>query len=195
MVSKFDSASAGKRDVTFIHEIGHAIEMELLSINNDYATFKSGFETSLFAEFKSKESPEENRPFELMSETIHNHIAREITDYLHQKGIFIFGESIFNNNPAIKRTCPYDDYYDIVEPLFDKYRQDILDARLSNDSFNEFREKINDQTLVELNNLIDYAQNNLSGLIGIDKKSDEYINLIKQAKEIVDPKRSSIHIK
>ena len=193
--SRLDPVSYGKRDITFIHEIAHAIEMELLAIGNDYATFKSGFETTLHVEFKSKEEPEENRPFELMSETIHNNIAKEITDYLHQKGIFIFGESVLDNNPLIKKTCPYDDYYEIVEPFFDKYRQDILDARLSNEAFENFKEKIQEENLIELNELVAYAQDNLSGFSGIDKKSVEYEKLLDKSNKIVDSTNSTVHHK
>lgn len=183
---RLSSIHNGKRDVTFIHEIMHAIELELLDISYGYAIFKSGFETNIYAEFKGKDYPHKDRNYEAMSEAIHNHIANEVTGYLHQKGIYIFGSDNIDNNPDIKYTSPYDKYFDIVEPLFSKYRQDILDARLSIDSFNKFKEKISDEKLVEINELVKYAINNLGSIFGVDNKTREYRELVSKSKNIVE---------
>lgn len=184
-----DSSHDGKRDLTLVHEIQHAIETQLMDIKPDYAVFKSGFDT-VKEEFIGKnmqdESDEERkREFELLSETMHQQIAKEVVKYLHDRNIYIFGEHQIENDPNINlsRTSPYDDFFPIVEPYYLKYKTILLDARLSYVALKKFFTSTIESEFKSINTLVNEA-NKLSGLFGVDQNTVEYKNLVKRAKMI-----------
>lgn len=188
-----DSDHDGKRDLTFIHEIQHAIETQLIDIKPDYAVFKSGFDI-VKEEFIGKnmqdESDEERkkREFELLSETIHQQIAKEVTKYLHDRNVYVFSKEKSDNDPNINisRTCQYDDFYPIIKLFYQKYKTRILDARLSYVSFKEFITSAIESEFKNINALVKEA-NELSGLFGVDQNTVEYKNLVERAEMIAGP--------
>ena len=183
-----ESAYGGKRDLTFIHEIQHAIETQLIDINEDYSVFKSGFDTvneEWIGKPDMSNKGNEHRRYELMSESIHQQIAKEVTQYIHDRNIYFFGNNPSDNDPDLKKTCPYDDLFSIIEPFYLKYKKEILDARLSYSEFIKLMKTDIKQILDSINELVNEADK-LSSIFGIDQNSEEYLTLVKKSNELVE---------
>ncbi|MCI8309304.1 MAG: hypothetical protein HFJ45_03680 [Clostridia bacterium] len=131
-------------DVAIIHEIGHAIEEELVQSENGSYLHKTGFEF-LGIDLKSDEHKESlekpnqvKREYETLNESIHQQLSIEVTDILHSKGIFIMDSP---DKSRTKGSMPsYERAFRVISPFFNEYRQLIVDSMLSEKSFKEFQE-------------------------------------------------------
>lgn len=131
-------------DVAIIHEIGHAIEEELVKKDDGTYLHKTGFE---FLRVNRKEDETEEdlekpnqikREYEVLNEAIHQQLSIEVTDILHAKGIFIEDSP---ENFKTKGSMPrYERAFSVISPFFKEYRQLMIDAMLSEKGRREFEE-------------------------------------------------------
>lgn len=87
------------KDVETIHELLHAVEANMNVEEDGKIHFKLGFDSCteeisdgiiVDDEFEQEETG--IRPFELLSENLHQELAERVTSDLHSKGIFIFDD-------------------------------------------------------------------------------------------------------
>lgn len=138
------------KDLVLIHEIGHALELELLEKSTeDNLDYKMGLEYF----FKRDEELEngEKRKFEKMNETFRQKLAIEITKYLHSKGIFLIGDPKKQRNQG---NASYEIYYELVKNFYTKYKQDIIDAMTNSKDYENFITKFSEENINKLNELV-----------------------------------------
>lgn len=107
-------------DVSFIHELNHAIELSL--IDSKVRISKTGWDI-----VDDKLSDNVRRPYELISEGINQLIAIDITKSMHNHGVFLF------DNPKTaeeKGGTSYEEFAWLVAPMFEKYHDEVIASRI-----------------------------------------------------------------
>lgn len=147
-------------DVLLVHEIGHAMELELLEKDEKHLRFKTGFDYVKADLREEAQSPDtdnnDRRDMELMSEIIHHQLAMEVTRNLHEKGIYLIGDS---HTEQIRGATSYEQYFNILHPFYEKYREQIIEARLTEKGFQQFMGNIPKEKFQQLNEIVkEYCQ-------------------------------------
>jgi|GEM_PF-1136381 len=146
------------KDVMFIHEVGHAVEATFSKEDDVNVIFKTGFESyedkiidkNNITTINDDDNNNEKRKYELFSESIHQKIAMEITEDLHEKGVYIFNTP---ENAKIKGGTSYEHYNIIINEFYDKFKKDILDSRLEV-NLDLLMEKVGKENFEQLNESI-----------------------------------------
>ena len=134
-------------DISFIHEINHAIELSLLHYENGKAVYKCGFET--ISDF------DETRHYELFNEYINQKIAIEITEKMHNDNMYLFDDAI---SAKTRGGTSYEQLRNVADYFFENFKEEILKSRLEN-NLNSLFEVISEEKFNELNNvIIEYAE-------------------------------------
>lgn len=110
----------GKQDYTFIHEFIHAIDC--------FSADDCGFDDN--REEIGKSPYQNKRKYERLNETLTDMLAMEVRNNLHRKGIYFAEDKEFiiydveddNTNHLLK---------EILKPLVDKYKKQIIEAKLT----------------------------------------------------------------
>jgi hypothetical protein len=115
-----ESATEEYRDVMFVHEIVHAVELSLTNPQEKLDHYKCGFEHF---------DDEDKREYEAFNEIITQFIAMEITESLHEDGMYLFNTG---KNAKIKGGTSYEQYNFLVNDFYQNYKNEILESRLDN---------------------------------------------------------------
>lgn len=169
-------------DVSFIHELNHAIELSL--IDSKARISKTGWDI-----VDDKLNDNVRRPYELISEGINQLIAIDITKSMHNHGVFLF------DNPKTAREkygTSYENFACLIAPMLEKYHDEVIASRIGS-SMQPLLDIIGQEAFLKLNFLIkrftelpyhkmleDLRNNRNTELVAI--RSD----IINSAKEIYD---------
>lgn len=177
------------KDVNVIHEILHIVEYSKKNISEEKILLKTGFEILEDEIPKSGVIPSDNdevsdemREYEIFSENIHQSIAIEVTEKLHEKGIYLF------DDPKIAKTrgaTSYEQMNPITMGFIKVFSQEIKDARI-NEDLSDFYAVIGEQNLKELNSIVnEYRSLNYYKMMSdvIEKKDTE---LTRKRNELIN---------
>ena len=130
-------------DVSFIHELNHAIELSLIDYKARIS--KTGWDI-----VDDKLSDNVRRPYELISEGINQLIAIDITKSMHNHGVFLF------DNPKTaeeKGGTSYEEFAWLVAPMLEKYHDEVIASRIGS-SMQPLLDIIGQEAFLKLNFLI-----------------------------------------
>lgn len=118
-------------DKRIIHELNHVYELDLLGVDETGANYTCGWEK--FHESVDSEDElwplyetNEKRKYELFNEIINELIAQEITEQMHDKGIYIFCDQI---HAKIKGGTRYESTRFLVQEFYEEFKPEILASR------------------------------------------------------------------
>lgn len=118
-------------DKRIIHELNHVYELDLLGVDETGANYTCGWEK--FHESVDSEDElwplyetSEKRKYELFNEIINELIAQEITELMHDKGIYIFCDS---SHAKIKDGTRYESTRFLVQEFYEEFKPEILASR------------------------------------------------------------------
>ena len=182
-------------DKRIIHELNHVYELELINVSNAGADYTCGWES--FHESATPESDlyplyedTKKREYELFSEIINEIIAQEITEKLHEKGIYIFCDS---NSAKIKGGTGYENTRFLVQTFYETFKKEILASRRGN--MNYLFEACGEENFNKLNELFHIFKDKWLGFNSVklyeDLKNKENNENTKTFYEIID-KRDEI---
>ena len=165
----------GSYDYIMLHECIHAVTTTKIPDNNDY---RCGLEME-----KSSLNSYNNkyRKYERLNETITDILALETLNFLHMKGIYLF-EPICYTNQAIADFNTSRILKNMIKPLFDTFRKEIIAASITGDYSILFVKigKENFDTINDCINKVDYLIS-----IGLEDKLDEANPLVKSFNEAI----------
>ena len=172
-------------DKTTIHELGHVIEALLIKQPDKTKTVTcSGFHVSIDDNsdkkydgktplFKSSVINQIPDRYEILNEIINDYFSVKVAKVLHSKGIKLnLGEQ------TEKSRSTYALGFSLLEPFIEKYQQELIDARLSDNplSFADFVGQENFDALADTcTKYIEYAT-----------QSDNYKNFVREVNDIHD---------
>ncbi len=145
------SNGGGILDHLLLHEIGHAIETEGIKKNNDH---RSGFE---FGTIDVPKNPynEEKRKYERINETLRDMLTMEVTDILHEQGIYIL-----EKKELIKETKDVNTYNlckKLLTRFLSQYRKEIVGVLLYGD-IETLYNTIGEENFEELNDIVNRVE-------------------------------------
>ncbi|MBR6689949.1 MAG: hypothetical protein IKL65_01290 [Bacilli bacterium] len=173
-------------DKTVIHELNHAFELELVEINENGCVFNCGWDrlggkvADEPRKVKTVSEKEKVRKYELFSEIINELICQEITNIMHDKGIFIFNTK---DNFKIKGGTAYEHTLFLVSEFYNTYKKEIIESRKSGNIEILF-DRVGKENFEALNNLFHIFDENLGGL--------EYYDLIESLNKDEDTELTRI---
>lgn len=147
-----NETDAAQVDFTFLHELTHTIES-----NNKDSILKSGFDINSDEESRN---PYLNkcRLFERLNETITDIIATLVRKKLMKKGIYLIESKKLTDTEFVRNRNTDNILKIMLYPLFDKVKQELLDARITGE-IESFTTLIGLQNFLDLNdaiNKVDY---------------------------------------
>lgn len=113
------------RDIVFIHELNHAIEMCITKIEEGKTEYKSGFEICESGH-ESEVGKNGKRPYELLSESFDELIAKKVTESMHEAGIFIFDDP---KNARVWGGNDNERSIEFISDMWDTFGSEVLSAR------------------------------------------------------------------
>lgn len=135
----FDAGSLNDYfDVRLIHELNHLYELSLLNVdtnNNKYEMIcgwdylNGDINQTSIAEVDTVTKDENKRKYERFSEIINELIAQDITQNMHNNGIYIGSDK---ENAKIKGGTGYERTIDLVRDFFNTYKKEIIESRKNN---------------------------------------------------------------
>ena len=136
----------GQKGMVAVHEIGHALGLEIVEVNNDEAKVKAGLRY-LNVNLKT-DQVDMSADFTFIEEAIHQCAITEVMEHLHSKGVYILDDpkSAQTSDPFHK----YDRGLDILRPLYKSCKKELLDAGVSHDGFNRLMNIVTEKELLEL---------------------------------------------
>lgn len=105
-------------DVTLIHEINHALELCTVGKKGDKNIHKSGFEFHGYGE---------ERKYEGFSEIINHMISMEVTEAMHNDGVFLFDSK---DTAKVKNSTSYEQERIFIESFWINFKKEIMHARI-----------------------------------------------------------------
>lgn len=122
----------GLLDYALLHEMCHNIEGNEVFNNGKKIERKCGFNSHNNYDEKNKANPYNKKYglFERFNETITDIFAIEARQYLNAKGIYMIESEIFENR-NISNYNTSKTLKDIIKPFLDRYREYIIEARIS----------------------------------------------------------------
>ena len=125
-------------DLTFIHEITHAINTNPIKLSNNFKFF-CGLELQ---QQRHKENPPyfHNKEIEVLDEVLNDYIANKITQKLHEQNIYIWQKRKVNSKYKIW----HQEFYFLVEPLYNQYKKELI-AFFMTGNLKELKEPLSSQ--------------------------------------------------
>ena len=112
------------RDVTFIHELLHIVELSWKQVSDKRIEMKTGFDfidldlEDVIEDNENQEYVHNIREYELLSENIHQLISIKVAEDLHEKGIYLF------DRPEESKTrgmTSYEHYNSMTKPFMERF--------------------------------------------------------------------------
>lgn len=126
------------KDEQIMHEILHTVESSLQQVSGDEIYFKFGFdeavdhichkEAELIVDDKQEDPNEPRRNYELLSENLHQELAIEVTRRLHEKGIYLYGDSKLAKETG---STTYEHFNVITINFQREYKEEIIDGMMA----------------------------------------------------------------
>ena len=147
-------------DVRLIHELNHLYELSLVNIdenNNSYEMIcgwdyiDGKFNQASASKVDTVTKDENKRKYELFSEIINELIAQDITEKMHNNGLYIFNEE---GNAKISGGTGYENTILLVKDFFNTYKNEIIESRRNNNIQLLF-DKVGKENFDRLNGLFD----------------------------------------
>jgi len=126
-----------------IHEINHAMELSLISYEDDSPVYKCGFETLT-------DDDDEMRPYEQTSEVVNQLIAMEIATKMHESGVYLFNTP---ENAKIKGGTSYEQQRIFIEKFWITFKKTIMKSRVLN-NLNELFEIVGKENFDRINSIV-----------------------------------------
>lgn len=155
-------------DKYIIHELNHAYEANLIGSN-----VSSGWD--IFYD----ENGKLNRKYKYFNEIINDLIADDITNMLHQKGIYMFYPK---NKAKVNGGTNYESFKFLVKDFYNIFKEDIIKSRRGN--FNHILNKCGKENFDKLNDLINLFNDTWKGLEILNLKFD-----LKNNKDTLNTKK------
>lgn len=125
--------NSGQIDHDIIHELNHLYELYLGKTDGKTYSFYSGWDITegemnqeSIEEVDTLNSKKDKRDYELFNEIINEMIAQEITEAMHNSGVYVFDTP---ENAKSKNVTGYDKTRFLAAEFFDKYRKTIYESR------------------------------------------------------------------
>lgn len=181
------------KDVLFVHEVTHVVELSLKQLSDTQFLIKTGFDTFV-EELKTdkkqiqdeEEQEDSRREFEILSENLHQNIAMAVTDNLHKKGIYLLDDP---KTSKITGGSDYERFNVITASFIQNFHAEIIDGMILPE-MKIIYDAIGKQNLEELNHIVaEYGNLPYYKMMTevINKQDTELVrkrnNLIKSAKE------------
>lgn len=146
------SAPINYLDARLVHEINHSLESTLLSFDNSQYVTTCGWDILInkVADNNEETPVSKERDFEIFNEVINEIIAQEITESMHDNGVFIFSDK---DNSKIRFGTQYEICRFIVDDFLEEFKPQIIESRLTGDSTILF-EKIGKENFLAMNDLV-----------------------------------------
>lgn len=156
-------------DLSIIHELNHIYELLLKSDDPTKTIFTCGWEQLEQSKDKIEVTTLQDdknivRHYELFCESINEKLAIDITNTMHQKGIYIFNDPNAENQYD---DCSYEELLFLVDEFYVKYFPDIVESRAVG-SLEPLFAKFGKDNIEELNALFNLYHEK----IGSDPDSD-----------------------
>lgn len=178
----------GETDYIILHELIHALESE---ISSEY-DYRCGFEPRVYVGEKSSHIYKTNkRKYERFNETVADIFALEVLNNLRSKNIYLLDDKHIlkeNHNQNTSQILKH-----ILSPFIERYRNEIIYARITGDFSNLFNTMGKDN-FENLNDIIDYIDMLIE--MGLEtflmnkeysnKLVMEYINELKKLSNLYD---------
>ena len=155
-------------DKYIIHELNHAYEANLIGSN-----VSSGWD--IFYD----ENGKLNRKYKYLNEIINDLIADDITNMLHQKGIYMFYPK---NKAKVNGGTNYESFKFLAKDFYNIFKEDIIKSRRGN--FNHILNKCGKENFDKLNDLINLFNDTWKGLEILNLKFD-----LKNNKDTLNTKK------
>jgi len=153
-------------DHYLIHELNHVYEAQLLNVNENSYTTTSGWDVAeekindRIMENVELKVNDEKRNYELLNEIINEYLAQEISQLMHDEGVYIFNTP---ENAKVKGGTGYEEYGVLVKEFYNTFKEDIIESR-KRGNISILFEKVGQENLEELNKLFDIFHENFGGL-------------------------------
>ena len=123
-------------DHFLIHEFNHLFETRLINADSGGCKFMIGWDIlqTNYNSFDNLDDVFRMRKFELFNEIINDLIAQDITNLMHEMGVFLFDSK---NNFRIGGSV-YERVRFLVEDFFEDYKDVIIDSRVNGNLFSLF---------------------------------------------------------
>ena len=140
-------------DVTFIHEVLHALEGSIEKVKDGYI-FSSGFEKFPIQCFNGeinveKEDDKALRQYEIFSENIHQRLAMDVTQELHKNDIFMYKDT----EQKLRGGTSYEHFNCITSDFYSKFRNKICYARVTG-GVDRLRDSLGQDQFNRINDLV-----------------------------------------
>lgn len=155
-------------DKYIIHELNHAYEANLIGSN-----VSSGWD--IFYD----ENGKLNKKYKYFNEIINDLIADDITNMLHQKGIYMFYPK---NKAKVNGGTNYESFKFLAKDFYNIFKEDIIKSRRGN--FNHILDKCSKENFDKLNDLINLFNDTWKGLEILNLKFD-----LKNNKDTLNAKK------
>ncbi len=162
----------GETDYIILHELIHALESEI-SYEYDY---RCGFEPRVYVGEKSSHIYKTNkRKYERFNEAVTDIFALEVLNNLRSKNIYLLDDKHIlkeNHNQNTSQILKH-----ILSPFIERYRNEIICARITGDFSNLFN-TIGKDNFENLNDIIDYIDMLIEMGLEYPLMNKEYSNKI-----------------
>jgi len=156
-------------DLSIIHELNHIYELLLKADDSTKTIFTCGWEQLEHSKGKIEVTTLQDdknivRHYELFCESINEKLAIDITNTMHQRGIYIFNDP---NEENQYDDCSYEELLFLVDEFYEKNFPDIIESRAIG-SLEPLFAKLGKDNIEELNALFNLYHEK----IGSDPDSD-----------------------
>ncbi len=161
-------------DHSINHELNHLYELSAISSNKEGYLARCGFD--FIEEHYNQQKIPSRRKYEYFNEVINEKIAQEISAKAHEIGYSLFADK----TEKYTYQTSYEKMNFIVDGLFEKYKDIILESR-KNNNFELLENELGTENIEALNNLFSIFQEHLGGL-EFNRLIDD-VNKITRSKE------------
>lgn len=172
-------------DAYIMHELNHVYELDLIEDTPTYTKYTSGWDIIVEPKHNDRavtlEKNEEKRGYELFNEIINELISQDLSELLHQNGVYLFSSP---ENAKIKNKTSYEGTFFIIRDFYKMYHDEIIASRRSNNMEVLFK-KVGEDNFNELNNLFHIFNEHFSGM--------KIYNVLSQLKDGKDTELTRIY--
>lgn len=182
--SNFDSDVI---DHYIVHELNHIMELSLGLVGEKEYEATCGWDTmtETMEEIKEQVNTLEERvirPYELFNEIINEMIAKEISQIMHDNGIYIFDDP---SNSRYMYTTSYEESTFLVKDFFDEFRDTIIKSR-SNGNIQLIFDEVGKENFDALNELFHIFNSKFTGVKLRQLKSDLKNNIDNESTRLLN---------
>lgn len=145
------------RDIAFVHEILHVVELTMTKTSDFELNMKTGFDRIDEEIVSNKNTVQDDkeyehniRKYEILSENLHQWISMVITNKLHNKGIYIFDDPVTS---CVQGYTSYEQINCITADFILEFGKDIIEGMISDD-MQYIYNKVGQENLDFLNNIV-----------------------------------------